>query len=237
MQQSFYYPLNLALHGKNCLIFGFGSVGKRKFKGLLSSSPASILILDLHSLPDLSFAQAEILSYPTQIFYLPRSWREEDLLDKFLVFACSSDKSSNRALSDLCQSKNILCNNVSDPQLGTFILPASIKLASLSATISTAGASPLLAARIKNELENWLMPKAIFVELLKNLRPIVLKQNFYQEKNKKIFSSILDSSIPNWLAEGNYSACHLWLRDNFPFIDKSELDKIFINLQKCFPHT
>ncbi len=228
MDKNFSYSINISLAGKNCLIFGLGTVGRRKLSGLLENRPKSVTILDLNGPENLAQLDKNI---NTQIIFERRSWNCDDLDNKFLVFACSSDKNANKELTDLCNSRNILCDNVSDPGEGSFILPATVNIPPLHMSIGTSGTSPLLAARLKKDLENWLEPKALLAEIMGRLRALILSRNFTPSENREIFKKILDSEFPSWLEKGSISSCQKWLQESFPFLTQDEIKETFYKIK------
>lgn len=233
MGKSFPYPVCLSLEGKNCLILGFGKTGRRKLSGLLECGAASVLILDPFPREGLPSPDNGLLSARARIE--ARGWTPKDLEGVFLVFACSSDSAANKELSDFCARKNILCCNAESPSEGSFILPAKASAPPLAAAVSTDGASPLLAARMKKELEKWLAPKAGLARLMGLVREAALAQGFAQEKNRKIFITILDSQIPRLLEKGERAECLAALKSLCPFLSESDLDKIHAETAKCLP--
>lgn len=235
MRKSFSFPVNISLKDKNCLIFGLGEVGKRKLYSLIEAQAGSIIMLDLLPKSALNLDEKLFSCSNTQISFICRDFREEDLEGIFLVFACSSDKLKNRALSILCQAKNILCDNSTEPNEGNFISPALVESNPLMLSISTSGTSPLLAARLKKELEQWLKPRALLASLIGKLRPYILKLELPQNERREIFRSILDSPIQGWLLEGQFEACEHWLLNTQPFLTKNELQEVFKEL-KCSHH-
>lgn len=197
---------------------------------LIAAKTAAVTILDLRSSDDLCLYEDDLSSSETKISFMQRSWNEDDLKGIFLVFAASSDREQNLALCTLCQAKNILCDNSTNPSSGNFISPASVKSASIMLTVSTNGASPLLAARLKKELDLWLQPWSLLASLMGKLRPLVLALDMPQNLRREIFCSILDSPLPRWLEDGQFDLCEQWLLDRLPFITKNELKEMFRDL-------
>lgn len=230
----FSYTINLSLDGKRCLIFGFGKVGRRKLAGLMESGAALITILD--SLPEAALLWPQLEDQnplAPKISFQQRGWLPEDLDGLFLAFACSSDRLENSRLASACNKRNILCANASDPEKGNFILPAQIVAPPYRIAISGGGASPLLTARLKNEIREWLEPKTALAFLMGAIRKRVLAQGLPQEKNREIFLSILDSQIPALLEKGRLEQSLTILADKLPFMSKEGINEIHAELLKC----
>jgi siroheme synthase-like protein len=81
-----------------------------------------------------------------------REFRPEDLEGSFLVIASTDDTDVNIAVYDEAERRTMLVNVVDVPPLCNFILPAIVRTGPLAIAISTAGASPALAKRMKAEV-------------------------------------------------------------------------------------
>jgi siroheme synthase-like protein len=81
-----------------------------------------------------------------------RAYRAGDLEGAFLVIASTDDTDVNIAVYEDAERRAMLVNVVDVPPLCTFILPAIVRTGPLAIAISTAGASPALAKRMKREV-------------------------------------------------------------------------------------
>lgn len=230
----FSYTINLSLSGKRCLIFGFGKVGRRKLSGLMKSGAALITILDSlpKDMPQWPHLENQVIFAP-EISFKQRGWLPEDLNGLFMAFACSSDRLENARLASACNERNILCSNASDPNKGNFILPAQVIVPPYRVAVCGGGASPLLTARLKNEIRDWLEPKTALAFLMGAVRKRVLEQGLPQEKNREIFLSILDSPIPALLEKGRLEQSLAILADKLPFMSEEGINEIHAELLKC----
>jgi siroheme synthase-like protein len=88
-----------------------------------------------------------------------------------MAIACTNDTDVNIAVFDDAERRAMLVNIVDVPPLCNFILPAIVRTGPLAIAISTAGASPALAKRIKSEIaETYGEPYARLAELLNEVR-------------------------------------------------------------------
>ena len=95
----------------------------------------------------------------------------EDLEGKLIVIAATSDTDVNIAVHDDAERRQMLCNVVDVPPLCNFILPAIVRSGPLAIAISTAGASPALAKRMKREIaEAFGEPYARLAVILNDAR-------------------------------------------------------------------
>src|SRR4029079_11427351 len=81
-----------------------------------------------------------------------REYRPEDLERTFIAIAATNDTDVNIAVYNDAERRAMLVNVVDVPPLCNFILPAIVRTGPLAIAISTAGASPALAKRMKTEV-------------------------------------------------------------------------------------
>ena len=140
------YVACLRLGGRSCLVVGGGEVGVEKVEGLLACGAAVSVIA-----PD---AEPAIADYAAEgsIEWQRREFVDADLDGRFLAIAATNDTDVNIAVYDGAERRAMLVNVVDVPPLCNFILPAIVRTGPLAIAISTAGASPALAKRIKREI-------------------------------------------------------------------------------------
>jgi len=195
-----YFPAFLDLRGRICLVAGAGRVGSRKIARLLDCGPALLRVVDPS--PD-STLEAELRSRPS-VELIKRAFRPDDLEGAFLVIAGTADARINTEISRLCRQKNILCNIVDQPELCSFIVPALLQRDDLLIAVSSQGASPALARRIRTELEERFGPEyAAWLKLLRCLRPLVVGLGRSSESNKDVFRALTDQEILERLRAGD----------------------------------
>jgi precorrin-2 dehydrogenase / sirohydrochlorin ferrochelatase len=141
-----FYIACLRLRGRRCLVVGGGEIGLEKVEGLLSCDGDVVLVAP-EAEPELERLAAE-----GSITWLQRSYEPSDLEGSFLVIAATDDSEQNIAIYHDAERRAMLANVVDVPPLCNFILPAIIRTGPLAIAISTAGASPALAKRMKREI-------------------------------------------------------------------------------------
>jgi siroheme synthase-like protein len=141
-----FYIACLRVAGRRCLVVGGGAVGLEKVEGLLVCSAAVSLVC-----PE---AQSELAALAAEgsIQWTRREYEPDDLQGAFLVIAASGDSEVNIAVHEDAEARAMLVNVVDVPPLCNFILPAIVRSGPLAIAISTAGASPALAKRMKREI-------------------------------------------------------------------------------------
>ena len=159
------YVACLKLKGRRCLVVGAGEVGLEKVDGLLACDGDVTLVA-----PD---AVPELVAYAEEgsIRWERRRYEPTDLDGAFLAIAATSDTDVNISISEEAERRAMLINVVDVPPLCNFILPAIVRSGPLAIAISTAGASPALAKRMKREIaETYGEPYARLAVILNDHR-------------------------------------------------------------------
>lgn len=142
-----FYIACLKLTGRKCLVVGGGDVGLEKIDGLLACNADVVLIA-----PEACEAVQEYAAEGS-IDWIRREYAgPADLEGKFMVIAATNDSEVNIKIYYDGEERAMLANVVDVPPLCNFILPAIVRTGPLAIAISTAGASPALAKRMKREI-------------------------------------------------------------------------------------
>ncbi len=86
------------------------------------------------------------------IEWIRREYEPGDLERTFIAIAATDDTDTNIRVYEDAERRAMLVNIVDVPPLCNFILPAIVRTGPLAIAISTAGASPALAKRIKRQI-------------------------------------------------------------------------------------
>lgn len=206
------YPLFLDLHDARCLVAGLGDVGCRKLRGLLDAGAGTVLTRDIGE----PSAEAAALLTSPRVQHAGRACTETDVMGCRLVFAATGDHTENARIVAMCRAHNVLCNRADAPETGNFLVPALARKGELMLALSTGGASPALARRWRRELEEWLAPRVRMARLMGRLRPCVLALSNDSRQNGKLFRSLAESPLQNWLQNGDMQACRTFLAQTLP---------------------
>ncbi|MFT3866221.1 MAG: bifunctional precorrin-2 dehydrogenase/sirohydrochlorin ferrochelatase [Solirubrobacterales bacterium] len=149
MLETPFYIACLKLTGRKCLVVGGGDIGLEKVEGLLAcGGSVSLLAPDAH--PELqALAEEGSIEWDRREYAGP-----EDLEGAFMVIAATDDSEVNIGVYYDAEKRAMLANVVDVPPLCNFILPAIVRTGPLAIAISTAGASPALAKRMKREISD-----------------------------------------------------------------------------------
>jgi precorrin-2 dehydrogenase / sirohydrochlorin ferrochelatase len=161
-----FYIACLKLSGRRCLVVGGGHIGLEKVEGLLACEGEVVLIAPRAIEPLRELAAEGSIRWARRKYAGP-----EDLDGVFMVIAATDDTDVNIQIYDDAERRAMLVNVVDVPPLCNFILPAIIRTGPLAIAISTAGASPALAKRIRNEIaEEYGEPYARLAIMLNEVR-------------------------------------------------------------------
>ena len=166
-----YYPIFLNLEGRRCLVVGAGKVAVRKVGSLIDAG-ARVEVLSPK-------ANKEIESWADEgrISLNKKEFEPWDLEGFFLVIGATGDREVNRQIFKAAEDYGMLANIVDDPELCNFYLPAVVQRGEFQLAISTGGASPMLARRVREDLEGSF--GSVFGELAKEMAVL---RNWLREK-------------------------------------------------------
>jgi siroheme synthase-like protein len=181
-----YYMACLDLEGRSCLVVGGGSVALEKARGLLECG-ARVTVVAPDIAPELHELDVEVVR---------RGYRTHDLDDRFLVVAATSDTLLNRRIFREADQRSLLCNVVDVPELCSFILPAILRRDPIAIGVSTGGASPALAQRIRDDVAEVVGEEhAELARRLRDLRPWVRAHYPTYEERRQFFADLVASEL------------------------------------------
>jgi len=165
MLETPFYIACLRLTGRRCVVVGGGEIGLEKVEGLLACDGRVVLVA-----PD-AVPELESLAAEGSIEWIRRRYEPGDLEQTFIAIAATNDTATNIAVYQDAEERAMLVNVVDVPPLCNFILPAIVRTGPLAIAISTAGASPALAKRIKRQIaDEFGEPYARLAVLLNEVR-------------------------------------------------------------------
>lgn len=200
-----YYPVNLDIADRNCLVVGGGRVGARKAAGLVKAG-AQVTVIS----PIFNPCLLEIKS----IKLIRRTYCRSDLKDMFLVFSAIDDPAISQKIYHDAEQLNILCNVADQPRICNFILPAVASRGDLSIAVSTSGQSPALAKKLRQDFENQFGPEyADFLILMGALRKKLLAKAHQPEEHQQIFNQLIESDLIEKIRDQDIDAINALLED------------------------
>jgi uroporphyrin-III C-methyltransferase / precorrin-2 dehydrogenase / sirohydrochlorin ferrochelatase len=193
-----YFPVFFDLAGQRVLIVGGGEVALRKVS-LLERTGALITVVAPEIAPELA-ARAAAGTLTLAV----REFAPDDLDGARLVIVATSRRAINRWIANLSESRNIPVNVVDDREASRFIVPAVIDRDPVLVAISTGGASPVLARRLRERIEA-LIPKRIgeFAVWLMALRQATRRKLRDSRERRRFFEAVVDGPAARRFIDGD----------------------------------
>jgi len=181
-----YYLAALDLEERDCLVVGGGRVATEKAEGLIDCG-ADVTVVA----PELDDA---LWALPVHV--LERRFANSDVVGRFLVIAATSDRSVNAAVSAAAGERSTPCNVADDPELCSFILPAVVRRDPIVAAVSTGGASPALAQRLRDDIDALIGPEHVeLAHRLAALRPWAKEELPTYEARRDYFQRLVAEAL------------------------------------------
>jgi precorrin-2 dehydrogenase/sirohydrochlorin ferrochelatase len=221
-----YYPAILDLAGRQALVVGGGRVGEGKVAGLLAGA-ANVKVVSLEATP-----QVKRWADEGRIELALKQYESADLDGCFLVIAATADSATNVKVFDDAESRRMLCNVVDVPNLCNFILPSIVRHGDLAIAVSTGGASPALARRIRIAIGQIYGDEyALALQVLGSLRA-ELKQLYPDPGDRKvIFERMVYSRFIELVRAGDVDGLEAWVQkciDEGPHYSSPEAHKAML---------
>jgi uroporphyrin-III C-methyltransferase/precorrin-2 dehydrogenase/sirohydrochlorin ferrochelatase len=179
------FPLFLKLAGRRCLVVGGGTIGESKMQSLVRCG-ASVHVVAPEATPGIRRAADS-----GEIVWDARPFLPSDLDGVLLVVGATNSPELHEEIFRLCQEAGILCNMVDEPDRCDFYYPAVVRRGPLQVAISTAGHSPLLAQRLRHELEEQIAPEyGPWIEQIGRQRRELFRANLSPENRRSILKEL-----------------------------------------------
>jgi len=192
------YPIFLETKGRRVIVIGGGHVGAEKVRGLLNGE-ADITVVSPELIDELREHRDA-----GRIRHVAREYREQDLDDGYdLVMIATDDGAINAEAAAAARRRGIWVNAADDPPNCDFILPSVVRKGKITLAASTAGSSPALARRLREELDAYLtedMPA--LADLLGDVRQEMRKRGIKVENDR--WQEAIDGQLRVMLAQRRY---------------------------------
>lgn len=146
------YPALLDLDAARVLVVGGGQVALRKVEGLLAAGGTPDLIA-----PELAPELAALVE-SAGLFHRAAAFAEGDTRGYRIVVAATDRTGVNAQVAAEARAGGAWVNIVDDPEGSDLAVPATLREGGVLVALSTGGASPLLAARLRTRLEGVVTP-------------------------------------------------------------------------------
>ncbi|MEJ5376604.1 MAG: bifunctional precorrin-2 dehydrogenase/sirohydrochlorin ferrochelatase [bacterium] len=191
-------PLWVKIGGCKCVVVGAGSVALRKIN-LLVDRGASVHVIAKEACQEVEQMAAEgIISLEL------REVDAKDLQGARLVVVATDIADVNSSVSRWAEQQGILCNVVDQKELCSAVFPAILKRGRLEVAVSTGGASPAMAARLRDYIGDCLFPGyEILLDLLTQVRLEIKKMGLSEQNRLELLRNLVDAQVMDACKSGN----------------------------------
>lgn len=184
-------PLMVDLYGRNVVVIGGGRVAERRVHSLLESG-ASLTIISPEIKESLRDLCKEGLLNWKQKHFVP-----EDLDEAFFIIVATNNSVVNQAVIH-ASPPNSLLNVAAGAEQGNVHFPSHFKRGKLSMSISTNGASPLLSAKIKSQLQTtYDKSYGDYVDFLYESRQMIKHAPLTRMEQRLLLKELLSEDFQN----------------------------------------
>lgn len=185
-----YLPIGIDLKNKLCLVVGGGKVAARKIQRLLDAGAAvSVVAIEIcDDIADLSDHDKLSLKQAT--------YSASDLQGVYLVVAATSDSSVNKEIAVAAEKNKILCNAAESAEAGSVIFPSLIHRKPVVISVSSDGASPVLASVLSAQIEAFI-PQYIsrLAQISARYRAVVKERFDTIAQRRRFWSSVMTGRV------------------------------------------
>src|ERR1700675_2466492 len=175
----------MKLGGKRCLVVGAGKVGEPKIGGLIDTGAR------IHVVAIAASDQVREWADAGKIELELRAFSSSDLDGMFLAVVATASRNLNELVYHEAQRRGVLCNVVDVPELCDFFYPAVVRRGDLQIAVSTAGQSPSLAQKLRQQLEKQFGPAyENWVAELGETRRLILASELDASRKSELLHSL-----------------------------------------------
>ena len=184
------FPIFLKLAARSCVVIGAGNLAESKIESLQAANAKITVIAPQAN------ERIQNLAAAGEIEYQQRPYIDGDLTGSFLVVAATNVPEVNRAVFAEATAKGVLCNAVDDPPFCDFYFPSVVRRGDLQIAISTAGASPALAQKIRKDINAQLpLDAGEWLADLGNLRREVVAAEPLNDERKWLLHQLAQREV------------------------------------------
>lgn len=184
------FPIFLKLATRPCIVIGAGHLAESKIESLQAANAKVTVIAPAAT------DRIQNLAAAGEIEWHKREYANGDLEGSFLVVAATNHPAVNRAVFHEAAEKGVLCNAVDDPPFCDFYFPSVVRRGNLQIAISTAGASPALAQKIRKDINAQLpLDAGDWLNELGNLRREVVAAEPLNDERKWLLHQLAQREV------------------------------------------
>lgn len=191
-----HYPLFLTLTGRLAIVVGSNAVARRKVTQFMRYG-ADVVVIAANPSAELRQLEAD-----GAITLEPRGYVRGDLQGAFIAY-CSETGEIARAVFSEAEALGCLINVADNPALSSYLVPSSVRRGQLQIAISTSGAAPAVARRLRRELREQFGPEwAAYIALLGDVRALGTQQIADPARIAAVIAAAADTDFLERIAEG-----------------------------------
>uniref|UniRef100_A9A8K2 precorrin-2 dehydrogenase n=1 Tax=Methanococcus maripaludis (strain C6 / ATCC BAA-1332) TaxID=444158 RepID=A9A8K2_METM6 len=181
-------PVFLDLERFNVLIFGFGSVGKRRFEKFLESRAKitvyskSIDKKDITKYENARFFESDVNNLSDEELY--------SIIKNHDIIITAIDEKNNKRIVSIAKSINKFINSSTFEKESNLIVPACCNVEGVSFAVYTGGKSPIIAREIRKNVEEYLKNSEFEISFQNKLRDSLKNEIKDQNERKKILEKV-----------------------------------------------
>ncbi|WP_246091421.1 siroheme synthase CysG [Swingsia samuiensis] len=197
-----WFPISLRLKNERVLLVGGGEVAVNKGRLLLDHGAKIEVVAEHLNAIIQGWVDLGVVDYIGQSV-------KEDILKEIipgcrLVYAATDDRAVNRVVARLADELRVPVCAVDDPAPSSFITPAQVRRGSVRIAISTAGGAPVLARRLREEIEGWLPEGTGSLASYMRSRRMKVSTRYPDVQNRKrIWEDFLDGRGAEYARSGD----------------------------------
>lgn len=194
-----YFPINIDIQNKKCVLIGGGNVAHRKALSLLKAGADITLIA-----PEINEGVSGLINNKA-INWINRSYQPGDLEGAALAIVAVNDPSVGKKVSEEATRLNVLINVADIPEQCTFTLSSCIERGDLLVTISTGGKCPAFSRHMRLKLEEVVDDAyGDLLNILGDAREEMLEAGISSDNCRDSLNNLIDSDILSLLREGEH---------------------------------
>jgi precorrin-2 dehydrogenase/sirohydrochlorin ferrochelatase len=203
-----YYPVFLDIADKPVVVIGGGNIALQKMDGLLDAG-AKVTVIS----PELNERMTELRD-EGRFMHVKRVYEPGDIEGYELAFVATDDHEENRRVWQEGRQRRIWVNAVDDIPNCDFIMPGIVQQGGLVIAISTSGASPAMARKVREDIQEFLAPEdAALLDLAAEVRRELRQKGIAVQNcthclrnNNDVWNAALDGDVKRLVKEGDRAA-------------------------------
>ena len=220
-----YYPVYLNLTGKCCVILGGGTIAQGKIAALRDAG-ASITVISPEATEGIKRAAQR-----RDVTWLEREYEPGDLEGAFIAVAATNVWHVNRQIYEESEARGVLLNVVDDPDQCSFIAPSIVRRDPITLAISTGGASPALARKMREVLsEARVLQWAELAGVLAQARRVIKDQRTIIDPTR--WQCVITEGLLELTRNGDDAEAVAIILNQ---LQDSEIPEMCSDLSKCRP--